>query len=191
MRVKDWDPTRPILYNGGDNPGGVADIISLHYPHELPYWNRYPMDVWWLKDVIPESGLRISNDEKRGKDADPIRSGCITENGGRGAYIDTFWYHKPDYCWRWDKKQPLDLGEIGYFSGGRPHMDAILLGDTAYSSPLDARDATRAMVWAESIDAARAMDVALINPWNPPAGERANKALKEAFKPVRLILYPG
>ncbi|MCX5829796.1 MAG: hypothetical protein NTV58_17640 [Deltaproteobacteria bacterium] len=50
-KVKRWDPTRPILFNGGDDPEGVADIISLHYPHELPFWNQYPKDAWWLGDV--------------------------------------------------------------------------------------------------------------------------------------------
>ena len=159
--VKKWDSTRPILFNGGDDPGGVANIVSLHYPHELPFWNRYPLDAWWLR------GAR------------------------RGTPIDSFWYRKPDTLWHWNRTKPLDLGEIGYPFGGEPHGEAVLLGDIAYGVPARvAQDMGRAEVWRQTVESARAHDVAMINPWNPPAGDRTNAALKEAFKPVRLILHP-
>jgi hypothetical protein len=109
---------------------------------------------------------------------------------GTGTYIDSFWYKKPDQLWLWDKKKPLDLGEIGYFDGGEPHMDSILFGDEAYNDYRTIRDKTQAETWKHSIEAARAMDVAMINPWNPPAGEKANEALKEALKPVKIIFHP-
>lgn len=157
-KVKAWDSTRPILFNGSDDPGGVADIISLHYPHELPFWNQYPREAWWLRET--------------------------------GMYIDSFWYQKPDQRWAWNRKKPLDIGEIGYFDGGEPIMDSILFGDAAYAQGAKVRDATQGEVWKHSIEAARALDLAMINPWNPPAGPKANEALKDALKPVKLILFP-
>ena len=197
-KVKEWDPTRPILFNGGDDPGGAADVVSLHYPHELPFWNRYPMDAWFLGGQRSEVGGRRSEVGKGSENiaekrlpSDALRAGCRTADGQPGMYIDSFWYHKPDFCWRWDRMKPLDLGEIGFCSGGKPHMDAILFGDGAYGNPKKFRDRTRAEVWRQSIDAARVADVAMINPWNPPAGEKANEAVREGFEPVRLILRPG
>ena len=176
-RVKEWDPSRPILFNGGDDPEGVADIINLHYPHELPFWNLYPLDAWWLSKAIVDCKLPIVDYEKNKK---------------AGLFIDSFWYRKPDYRWVWDKKKPLDLGEIGFFTGGEPHMDAVLLGDTAYEESMDlVRDKARAEAWKGSVEAARALDVAMINPWNLPKGKKTNDVLRKTLKPIKLIVYPG
>lgn len=49
--VKEMDATRPIMYEGDEDPGGCADIISLHYPHD-PYggYCLYPEAAYagWL-----------------------------------------------------------------------------------------------------------------------------------------------
>ncbi|MCX5814187.1 MAG: hypothetical protein NT178_16830 [Proteobacteria bacterium] len=220
-KVKLWDPTRPILFNGGDDPGGIADILSLHYPHELPFWNKYPKDAWWLRETMVRSqgsGVRGEAEDARlrgyavtkiggnlqptsgqtgkraSQQADPSvmnhELSAMSQNQASGIRIDSFWYKKPNQLWSWDKKKPLDLGEIGYFDGGEPYMDSILFGDEAYNNYLTIRDKTQAETWKHSIEAARAMDVAMINPWNPPAGEKANEALKEALKPIKIIFYP-
>jgi hypothetical protein len=46
--VKAWDPTRPILYESDGDPGGVADVIGLHYPHEYPEYTCWPNEAYWL-----------------------------------------------------------------------------------------------------------------------------------------------
>ncbi|MCD6507589.1 hypothetical protein J7M22_13315 [Candidatus Poribacteria bacterium] len=54
--LKVIDPTRPIMYDGDEDPGGVADIINLHYPHEFPQWNLYPNTCYWLEKRVKVSG---------------------------------------------------------------------------------------------------------------------------------------
>jgi hypothetical protein len=56
--VKALDPTRPIMFEGDGDPGGKADIVNLHYPHEYPRWNLWPNEAWWLEftnktDIYP------------------------------------------------------------------------------------------------------------------------------------------
>ena len=56
--VKALDPTRPIMFEGDADPGGKADIVNLHYPHEYPRWNLWPNEAWWLEftnktDIYP------------------------------------------------------------------------------------------------------------------------------------------
>jgi beta-galactosidase/beta-glucuronidase len=56
--AKSLDPTRPIMFEGDADPGGQADIINLHYPHEYPVWNLWPNEAWWLEftnqtDIYP------------------------------------------------------------------------------------------------------------------------------------------
>ncbi|NLX95909.1 MAG: hypothetical protein GXY83_07020 [Rhodopirellula sp.] len=46
--VKQCDPTRPILYESDGDPGGVADVIGIHYPHEYPDHTCWPNDTYWL-----------------------------------------------------------------------------------------------------------------------------------------------
>ena len=69
-------------------------------------------------------------------------------------------------------------------------MDAVVWGDAAYDNLDEVRDATRAEVWRRSIEAARALNVCMINPWNPPAGKKANETLKESLNPIKLVFYP-
>ena len=46
--VKSLDPTRPIMFEGDDDPDGAADVINLHYPYEFPAHVDYPNFADWL-----------------------------------------------------------------------------------------------------------------------------------------------
>lgn len=46
--VKQWDPTRPIMYESDGDPGGVADVIGIHYPHEYPQFVDWPNTAYWM-----------------------------------------------------------------------------------------------------------------------------------------------
>ena len=48
--VKAEDPTRPITYESDGDPGGVADVIGMHYPNEFPEKRLWPNDAYWLKE---------------------------------------------------------------------------------------------------------------------------------------------
>ena len=47
--VQSVDPHHPITYESDLDPGGVADVIGLHYPHELPEFTAYPNTADWLE----------------------------------------------------------------------------------------------------------------------------------------------
>ena len=46
--MKQWDPTRPVFYESDGDPGGVADSIGIHYPHEYPEHTCWPNEAYWL-----------------------------------------------------------------------------------------------------------------------------------------------
>ncbi len=48
--VKELDPTRPIMYDGDADPGGVADVVNLHYPVKFDKENLWPNAAWWLAE---------------------------------------------------------------------------------------------------------------------------------------------
>ena len=50
--VKSVDPTRPITYEADLDPGGVADALGLHYPHEYPDYQVWPNAAWWMDQTI-------------------------------------------------------------------------------------------------------------------------------------------
>ncbi len=51
--VKEADPTRSIMYESDGDPGGVADVIGIHYPHEYPDFTLWPNEADWLEKPIP------------------------------------------------------------------------------------------------------------------------------------------
>ncbi len=51
-RMRQWDPTRPCTYESDGDPGGVADIIGIHYPHEMPRAYLYPNTCYWMDRPI-------------------------------------------------------------------------------------------------------------------------------------------
>ena len=50
--VKSLDPTRPITYEADLDPGGEADVLGLHYPHEFPDYHVWPNDAYWMNQPI-------------------------------------------------------------------------------------------------------------------------------------------
>ena len=47
--VKQDDPTRPITYESDGDPGGIADVIGMHYPNEYPERRLWPQDAYWME----------------------------------------------------------------------------------------------------------------------------------------------
>ncbi|MBN2441548.1 MAG: hypothetical protein JXJ04_09375 [Spirochaetales bacterium] len=41
-----------IPFEADLDPGGVADVIGLHYPHEMPENADYPNTAHWLDDSV-------------------------------------------------------------------------------------------------------------------------------------------
>jgi len=54
--VKSLDPTRPIMYDGDEDPDGAADVVNLHYPHEFPEQTLYPNTCYWINERTSVSG---------------------------------------------------------------------------------------------------------------------------------------
>lgn len=48
--VKSEDPTRPITYESDGDPGGVTDVIGIHYPNEFPARRLWPNDAFWMEE---------------------------------------------------------------------------------------------------------------------------------------------
>ncbi len=46
--ARQTDPTRPVMFEGDADPAGKADIVNLHYPHELPHWALWPETAYWF-----------------------------------------------------------------------------------------------------------------------------------------------
>ncbi len=53
--VKELDPNRPITYEADLDPGGEADVVGLHYPHEFPSYHLWPNTAYWMDEPIPLS----------------------------------------------------------------------------------------------------------------------------------------
>ncbi len=50
--VKALDPSHLITYEADLDPKGVADVVGLHYPHELPDHHAYPDTADWLDSAV-------------------------------------------------------------------------------------------------------------------------------------------
>ena len=48
--VRQWDPTRPFMYESDGDPNGVADIVGIHYPHEMGRNYLYPNGCYWMDE---------------------------------------------------------------------------------------------------------------------------------------------
>ncbi len=44
------------MYESDGDPGGVADVIGIHYPHEYPDYTCWPNEGYWLDKPSPGSG---------------------------------------------------------------------------------------------------------------------------------------
>ncbi|HEV8244450.1 MAG TPA: glycoside hydrolase family 2 TIM barrel-domain containing protein, partial [Polyangiaceae bacterium] len=64
--VKQLDPAHLITFEADHDPGAAADVIGLHYPHELPAFSDYPNTADWLSGAAQtgtEGGLMGSRDK--------------------------------------------------------------------------------------------------------------------------------
>lgn len=64
--VKQLDPTHLITYEADHDPCGIADVIGLHYPHEMPQYTDYPNTADWLNQTVQtgtEGDLMGSRDQ--------------------------------------------------------------------------------------------------------------------------------
>lgn len=52
QKVKQLDPGHLITYEADLDPGGIADVIGLHYPHEMPDYTDYPNTADWLDQPV-------------------------------------------------------------------------------------------------------------------------------------------
>jgi len=55
LLVKALDPTRPITFEADLDPGGVADVLGLHYPHEFPDFSFWPNTAYWMDQPLAKS----------------------------------------------------------------------------------------------------------------------------------------
>lgn len=55
--VRQWDPTRPFMYESDGDPGGVADVVGIHYPHEYPQFTAWPNTAYWMDEPKAGGGL--------------------------------------------------------------------------------------------------------------------------------------
>ena len=46
--MRQWDPTRPFMYESDGDPGEVADVIGIHYPHRMGPEYLYPNTCYWM-----------------------------------------------------------------------------------------------------------------------------------------------
>ena len=52
VALKSLDPTRLITYESDLDPGGVTDVLGLHYPHEFPDYHVWPNEAYWMNQPI-------------------------------------------------------------------------------------------------------------------------------------------
>ncbi len=65
--VKALDPEHLITFEADHDPGGSADMVGLHYPHEVPAFSDYPNTADWLSSSArtgTEGGLMGSRDKQ-------------------------------------------------------------------------------------------------------------------------------
>ncbi len=50
--LKQFDPAHLVTFEADLDPGGAADVIGLHYPHEMPENADYPNTADWLARTV-------------------------------------------------------------------------------------------------------------------------------------------
>ncbi len=150
--VKALDPEHLITFEADHDPGGAADVIGLHYPHEVPAFSDYPNTADWLSSSArtgTEGGLMGSRDKEFHWDRKkPLYIGeylwCPDQDYavasvffGPDAYRDREGYHKKAQALSW-KDQTLAYRRAGvtglcpwtaFDFGGKP--GAPVLSDAA------------------------------------------------------------
>ena len=97
--MKEWDSTRPILYESDGDPGGVADCIGIHYPHEYPDFTRWPNEGYWLEKpaAIPHMFLNGEKEFVWNRDK-PLYLGEFLWVPSRDPSWHTVLYGDEAYC---------------------------------------------------------------------------------------------
>ncbi|MFQ6133016.1 MAG: glycoside hydrolase family 2 protein, partial [Armatimonadota bacterium] len=87
--LKQWDPTRLITYESDLDPGRVADVIGLHYPHEYPDYQLYPNTCYWMDQPKTMQGRAFTEGREMWK-----------WNRAKPLYIGEFlWVPSSDPSW--------------------------------------------------------------------------------------------
>ena len=136
--VKSEDPTRPIYYESDGDPGGVADVVGLHYPNEPPGVRRWPPDAYWMGETkhFPKDWIFSPTEEWKWDHKKPLYIGeylwypagtpaDYTVFLGDEAYRDLGWArdNAKAMSWRWQTIAYRHYGVSGYcpwtlFEGG-------------------------------------------------------------------------
>ena len=62
--VRESDPTRPLFFESDGDPGGVADLIGIHYPHEYPEFTCWPNEADWLERPAAISHMFLNGESE-------------------------------------------------------------------------------------------------------------------------------
>jgi len=96
--VKAADPTRPIFYESDGDPGGVADVIGIHYPHEYPDFVLWPNEADWLEKPSPYGwGFLHNNGQFVWKKDKPLYIGEFLWIPSSDPSWDTVWFGDETY----------------------------------------------------------------------------------------------
>lgn len=144
--VRSLDPTRPVMFDGDADPAGKADIVNLHYPHDLPAWTTYPETAYWFDEPVvldTYPGTRWVWDHKKPLYLGeflwvpaPVHAGSVFF--GDAAYPDVGSYHRLAKAAAWEMQViaardagvtgmcPWNLWEMGPFPnpGSEAHRRA-------------------------------------------------------------------
>jgi len=109
--AKTLDPYHPITFEGDQDPDGAYDVIGLHYPHELPWYDDYPNTCNWL-------GSRIVTNASGGMLGS--RSTGFFWDRKKPLYIGEFlWVPQNDYS-----VGSIFFGDDSYLNRSEYHMKA-------------------------------------------------------------------
>jgi hypothetical protein len=145
--VKREDPTRPITFSSDGDPGGVADVIGLHYPHEYPRFTCWPNEALWLSTPQPIQHPLFGD-------------GLLDDEG--------------NFFWR--KHKPLYIGEFLWLPCFDPSWHTVFFGDEAYRNYPEYRNRGKAEAWKMQIIGYRHHEVAGISPWTMIEGGPLDKS---------------
>jgi beta-galactosidase len=87
--VKELDPTRPIMYEGDIDPGGAADVVNIHYPHEFPSYYLWPETAYWMDE--PTSLEQFPKMKWQWDRKKPLYLGEFLWMGGPFTYGDEYY----------------------------------------------------------------------------------------------------
>jgi beta-galactosidase len=91
--VHQWDPTRPFMYESDGDPGGVAPVVGIHYPHEYPQFTQWPNTAYWMDEPKTNCGFFTNG------------SPTWVWDRAKPLYIGEFlWIPSSDPSWDTDRK---------------------------------------------------------------------------------------